>query len=194
MLVNKTKAAEIAGVSRRTFYNHIPQKRISVVPDDDGVEKVDIAELERVYGRERVQRNLKSMEDAQDQTEMFEPSSRQNTPGSVQYDVLLMKEQLKNLEAMKEQMRSSHDRERDQLLEEIENLREGLRKAQDHHAQLTLLITDQSKEKDQHQKSNDQKLKAMEDMISILRRQNKVIVKELQNSKSKSFWGRIFGS
>ena len=50
MLVTKTKAAELAGVSRRTFYNHIPEKRISVTKDKDGNEKIDVSRI-RAYLR-----------------------------------------------------------------------------------------------------------------------------------------------
>lgn len=45
MLVNKTEAAKLAGVSKTTIYSHIKQNKLST---QDG--KIDTAELEKVYG------------------------------------------------------------------------------------------------------------------------------------------------
>ena len=82
MLVNKSKAAELAGVSRRTFYNHITKKGISVTTDADGVEKIDISELQRVYGQEKVLKNLKKNEDAQGNTSKVEKTAQTFTQNS----------------------------------------------------------------------------------------------------------------
>ncbi len=62
MLVNKTIAAKLAGVSRRTLYVHIKEKGISVVEDQsDGLEKIDVSELERIYGLEKISTNRKAL-------------------------------------------------------------------------------------------------------------------------------------
>ena len=63
MLYNKTIAAKLAGVSRKTFYNHIHEKNISITKDDDGTDKIELSELERVYGLEKVAQNRKKIED-----------------------------------------------------------------------------------------------------------------------------------
>lgn len=193
MLVTKSKAADIAGVSRRTLYNHIPQKRISVIVDDDGNEKIDIAELERVYGKETIQRNLKDALDAQGiEASTDVQSSQSNAPTSVKFEVLLLKERMKNLEDQKNQLERFHHRERQQLQEEIENLRDGLKKAQDHHSQLSLLLTDQRKDKESRGGEQEKKLQALEATVEELKKQNRRILFEVQK-KNQGFFGRFLG-
>ena len=64
LFLNKTEAAKLAGVARRTFYSHIESKGISVTLDElDGLEKVDLSELERVYGLEHIAANRQKLED-----------------------------------------------------------------------------------------------------------------------------------
>ena len=50
MKVNISKAAEMVGVTRATFYRHIEKKGITVGEDADGNPQVDVSELIRVYG------------------------------------------------------------------------------------------------------------------------------------------------
>lgn len=207
MLVTKTRAAELAGVSRRTFYNHVPQKRISVVLDDDGNEKVELSELERVYGKEVVARNLKELSNNEEEGgEQARESSRASAQGSAKYELLLLKEQIKNLEEQKSQLENYQRREREQFQEEIETLRDGLKKAQDHHSQLSLLLTDQTQKSDgtndlnkaiaalEKRIANQEKVaKEREDREQRLLKQNRGLKKALDEEKSRSFWQRLFG-
>ena len=48
--LNITDAADAAGVSRGTIYNHIRKGRLSATVSEDGHKRIDVAELERVYG------------------------------------------------------------------------------------------------------------------------------------------------
>jgi len=50
MQVTKPEAARMVGVKRSTFYKHIKDKSISVTNDN----KIDVSELQRVYGYENV--------------------------------------------------------------------------------------------------------------------------------------------
>ncbi len=45
-----SKAAKIAGITRKTLYKHIEKKPISVEKDDNGRPIIDASELIRVYG------------------------------------------------------------------------------------------------------------------------------------------------
>lgn len=139
MLVNKSKAAELAGVSRRTFYNHITKKGISVTTDTDGVEKIDLSELQRVYGQEKVLKNLKKAEDAQGNTGKVEKAAQTFTQNSVQFEKLLLEEKLKGAENLIEQLKA----EREQLLEDKKNTQEQLTKALEIGAPIGKLLTDQ---------------------------------------------------
>lgn len=211
MLVNKTKAAEIAGVSRRTFYNHIPEKGISVTMDHEGNEKIDVAELERVYGYERVQSNLQQLENKEfnpSNDSDAQPSSKSQSRGggNVNLEIALLKERLSGIEQLKEQMEQSARREREQLQEEVENLRDSLKLAQEQQKQLSVLLTDQRKTaeegtsvKEQEAKT-DQKMSEMSQTIEILKKQNRKIYMELQAQKkreeeqqSKGLFAKIFG-
>lgn len=216
MLVNKTKAAEIAGVSRRTFYNHIPEKGISVTMDADGSEKIDVSELERVYGYERVQTNLQALEEVEFQpsndTETAHVQSRgaSSQPGraggaSVNLEIALLKERLSGLEQLKDQMEASARREREQMQEEVENLRDSLKLAQEQQKQLSVLLTDQRKKEDAQveegaSNKTEEKMSEMSQTIEQLKRQNRKIYMQLQAQrqkeeaqKSKGLLGRLFG-
>ena len=50
MRLNITDAAEMAGVSRGTIYNHIRNGKLSASIGEDGHKYVDVSELERAYG------------------------------------------------------------------------------------------------------------------------------------------------
>lgn len=50
MKYNITQAARIVGITRKTFYNHIEKRGISVERDTDGKQLIDASELIRVYG------------------------------------------------------------------------------------------------------------------------------------------------
>lgn len=200
MLVTKTKAAALAGVSRRTFYNHIPLRRISVVRDTDGADKVELSELERVYGKETIARNLKRMED-EDQSGggeeggVQERDSARSTPqsGSLS-EMLLLKERIRNLEEQKSQLETHQRRERDQYQEELTSLRENLRRAQDHHAQLSVLLSDQSADKPDRGAEHERKLRELEQTVQALKRMNLKVLQELRTERSKSIWQRLFGA
>ncbi len=139
MLVNKTKAAELAGVSRRTFYNHITKKGISTTKDDDGIEKVDLSELQRVYGQEKILSNLKKDEDAQGDTSKSKKTAQTFTQNSVQFEKLILEEKLKGAESLIEQLKA----EREQLLEDKKNTQAQLAKALEVAAPIGKLLTDQ---------------------------------------------------
>ena len=51
MLHTIQEAIQLAGVSRRTLYNHSDAGRISYSPGPDGRRRFETAELERVYGK-----------------------------------------------------------------------------------------------------------------------------------------------
>lgn len=140
MLVTKTKAAELAGVSRRTFYNHIPEKRISITTDSDGSEKIDIAELERVYGLEVVRLNLKKLEDAQVGVSNDVQSSHNYTQQSVQYELLIAEEKLASAQLLIDQLKG----EREHLIADKETLQEHLNRALEIGVPIGKLLTDQS--------------------------------------------------
>jgi len=194
MLVNKSKAAELAGVSRRTFYNHISKKGISTTVDKDGVEKIDVSELQRIYGQEIILRNLKKLEDALRNTSKSEKSAQQFTQNSVQFEKLLLEEKLNSAEALINQLQS----ERDQLVEDKSRTQEQLEKALEIGAPIGKLLTDQ---RDFNEGRAVADRKAIEEQLKREMAEKKIknMVKKLRELqaenielKSRGIWNFLF--
>lgn len=100
MLVNKTDAAKLAGISRKTLYTHIDEKGISITKDKDESEKIDISELERVYGFETIAANRKKLEE--DSRETSEETSKPKQDVTPLHTLIRVKEQEKEIEKLKE--------------------------------------------------------------------------------------------
>ena len=194
MLVNKSKAAELAGVSRRTFYNHIPKKRISVIKED-GVEKIDLSELERVYGKEKILKNLKKIEDANAVKEKSVQPAHLDTAKTVQYETLVLEEKLKSANALIEQLKL----ERESLVDDKRRVQEQLDKALEIGTPIGKLLTDQRTsnegraiaelkaiEESLRKEAAEKKLKAMAQRLRELRQENEYL-------KGRGLFKRMFG-
>lgn len=199
MQVTISKAAEMVGVTRATFYRHIERKNISVHKDEDGNPKVDVSELIRVYG-DRVQYStLQADNTSQRQSYTAlngagEAVSASNLTGSLSSaDLNILRERIRNLEEEKGRVNEERDRERRQLSEQIEMLRETVSKSEEQQKRLTLLLTDQ---REGQEKAQEKKMEELEKTIQLLRRQNRVILNDLktrQEQGQKSFWKKLFG-
>ncbi len=166
MLLNKTDAAKVAGVSRRSFYNHIPKKSISLTQDSDGEEKIDLSELKRVYGEERVALNLKKFMDEQGDVQEREPvqdKSVQKSANSNKAEIELevLKERLNHFDDYKQE----RVREREQLEERIGQLESTLQKALDNQNKTTLLLEHYTKG-DEGNEDWKKSIKALEEKIA----------------------------
>jgi len=182
MKVTISKAAEMAGITRATFYRHIETKGITVEKDSDGNPKVDVSELVRVYGDKlnvteegaklNSENTPKTIHPIQDNTPEIKHPIQRSTPNHTAAELEVLKERLRNMETVKETLENERSREREQLNDQIEALRENLEKAQSHHKQLTALLTDQRSEEERrgdtvhHQSHEIEEMKAvMQDMI-----------------------------
>lgn len=166
MLLNKTDAAKVAGVSRRSFYNHIPKKSISLTQDSDGEEKIDLSELKRVYGEERVALNLKKFMDEQGDVQEREPvqdKSVQKSANSNKAEIELevLRERLNHFDDYKQE----RVREREQLEERIGQLESTLQKALDNQNKTTLLLEHYTKS-DEGNEDWKKSIKALEEKIA----------------------------
>lgn len=166
MLLNKTDAAKVAGVSRRSFYNHIPKKSISLTQDSDGEEKIDLSELKRVYGEERVALNLKKFLDEQGDVQEREPvqdKSVQKSANSNKAEIELevLRERLNHFDDYKQE----RVREREQLEERIGQLESTLQKALDNQNKTTLLLEHYTKG-DEGNEDWKKSIKALEEKIA----------------------------
>ncbi|MEL7118748.1 MAG: hypothetical protein AAFO07_04885 [Bacteroidota bacterium] len=195
MLFDKTKAAKLAGVSRRTFYNHIKKKGISVILDEDNNEKIDLSELKRVYGHESILNRLKEQGGTQDSKQTNEKIAQGYTQKSVKYEMLILQEKLTSAQTLIDQLNS----ERDQLREDKSRIQDQLEKALEIGAPIGKLLTDQ---RDQGESRAVVERKAIEESI---RRENaekrlkamsvkmKTLKAENDELKNASFFKRLFG-
>ena len=191
MLVTKEKAAIIAGISRRTLYNHIPKKEISISVDEDGNEKIDVSELKRVYGAEKVMRNLKTLMDAEEggvQDSAIAQSNSQESLGETFLKELLAKE------------KEERAKDREIFAEQMTMLQERIKDAQ---KETTRLLEDKRNEKEKPEW--EQSFKALESRLANqeqerkdekeLRRkilsQNKSLKNALTTEKNKPFWKKL---
>lgn len=174
MKVSKKLAAELVGIGRTTFYRHIDEKPISV----DASGKIDFSELLRVYGNE----NVKT-------PDQLKKAKQNKEEGSDDADVTL-KSEVERLKAELSKANSERQREREQLTEEIENLRNSLNKSMDQNGNLTRLLTDQ---RDKDLTTLTDKEKAQEETLQELIAR----VKEIQEAQKvpegllarfSSFW------
>lgn len=165
MLLNKTDAAKVAGVSRRSFYNHIPKKNISITQDTDGEEKIDVSELNRVYGAERVALNLKKFMDEKDgvqaredvQNTAVQPSANSN---KAEIEIEVLRERLNHFDDYKKERL----REREQLEERIGQLESTLSKALENQNKTTLLLENYTKDEDKN-KDWQKSIKSLEERV-----------------------------
>ena len=179
MQVSISKAADMVGITRATFYRHIEKKGISIGKDEDGNPKVDVSELIRIYG-ERV----KGAE-----TQKSQKAQNDNHTETVRNRAPAMSEQI-------EVLQQERTRERQQLTAQIETLKASLQDAQAQQKQLTSLLNDQIKKNDNNATgagSQKGRVKALEKTVKVLRTQNRRIIHAIQKDKSKGFWEKLFG-
>ncbi len=123
-----SQAARITGITRKTLYNHIDKKPISTHKDDGGNTLIEASELIRVYGDkckfDRVNGKDENVTPKQDST----PISN-----DLKHELEISK--LEN-NFLKERI--------EQYKDEIENLKDALKRAQEGHNRATMLLEDKS--------------------------------------------------
>ena len=208
MQVNKTDAAKLAGVARRTFYEHIKSKGISVIRDEvDGLEKVDVSELERIYGFERVASNREKLEKAavaksQEGNSLHAHShdvAHEVTPSHTEIRVREQAKEIEKLNTILEIKENAHN----QRIEDLEATIQEIRKKAD---SFQLLLENHNKEKDLGQEwkqsfksleariaNQEQETKQQRAIAEKRLRQALHFKKKLEAETSKSFWKRLFG-
>ena len=204
MLVNKTVAAKLADVSRRTLYVHIKEKPISVEVDpSDNLEKIQISELQRVYGYEKIMSNLKKSQDAENVEEGQGGNTRNGANDVTQpHSEARIREQEKEIEMLKEMMRVKEGAH-EQRIEDMETMLSEVRSKANSYERLL---------EDQREKASgagewEKQLKAVEARISNqetatkeekeraekILRQNRALKKALDAERNKSIWQKMFG-
>lgn len=174
-------ANRITGRSRTTIGKHLKSGKLSAEVRPDGSKLIDASELMRVYGDD-CDFSVERAGDAEPKS-----TAAVNTLNTASDDRVVSTEQLAT-------ERAERDRERRQLEDQIEHLRDALAKAQDsQEASLRLLQNQSSPEPAIQQELNT--------LREELTRQNRTAQEQLQKQNEKlrtlqnqSFWKRLFGS
>lgn len=177
----------ITGKSRTTITKHIKEGKLSATQSGDQ-KLVDAAELIRVYG------------DGCD----FEKSSTDQSKTPVQAKVLSTVGETPHLQHELEKEQQERERERRQFLDQIENLQESLKTAQEGHNRATLLLENHSSGGGAFQEALDglskridqQELTMQEEaeLTQRLKKQNRALKRAVIAEREKSLWEKLFGS
>lgn len=105
-------------------------------------------------------------------------------PSDLREQVAVLREKLESSLRENGQLTFERERERRQLEEQIEQLRTSLGKAQDQHSKAMLMLTHQSGEEGAGGQQSSQ-IKALEETMLKIRKQNRRIYQELQAEKAE---------
>ena len=183
--VSVQQAALLTGKSRETINKATQEGRLSFTRSAKQTKVIDIAELERVFPLVRTPDDL-----AVSGTVRLGPALTPESSG-LREQVAVLAERLEGLQREQETLRVERERERRQLEAEIEHLRTSLEKAQDQHGKAMLLLTHQNGE--EGGAGYRDQFKQLEEAMLRLRKQNGIIYRELQATKARPWWKRLFG-
>jgi GTP cyclohydrolase II len=183
--VTVRQAAALTGKSRETINTACNDGVLSCSANERGIKVVDVSELERVYPLVKSMDQITRSEPVKSSQVLTEEGS-----SDLKEQLAVLKARLESAATERDMLQSERERERRQLVEEIENLRETLSKAQDQHGKAMLLLTDQS---GKGEASKDEQLRELAKNVELVRRQNKRLYQEIQKSKNQGFWERLFG-
>jgi len=177
----------ITGKSRTTITKHIKEGKLSVI--HSGNQKlVDAAELIRVYGDE-----------CDFEKTSTEPSKSINRTRRNSVDG-----ESPHLQLDLEKERQERERERRQFIDQIENLQDSLKTAQEGHNRATLLLENHSPGGGAFQealeglsKRLDQQeltIKEEAELTLRLKKQNQALKRAVIAERQKSVWEKLFGT
>ena len=166
-------AHRLTGKSKTTLRKHMANGRLSYELDGKGNKRIDVSELERVYGLAAdTKRGTKS---GRTNSETADGKSEAAT------EVRFLRERVEREELERK-------REREQLLDQIQDLKEALAKSQEGHNRATLLLEDHSSKVDQWQG----KLSDLEQRIGKQELETQKYKRALHAEINKSVFEKIF--
>jgi len=186
-------AARIADKSRTTIAAHIKSGKLSVTTSADGNRSIDASELIRVYGDEcdfdRARRGSKPVSN----TKSHEVTNDEHrTPAELQAVQQLLANE-----------RKERDREREQLQARVDHLEEALKRSQEGHNRVTLLLEDRTSGVGDLEKSfrtleariaNQEEIfrKERQEIKNQAKRKIEQFKRALEEEQKKSVWQRLF--
>lgn len=121
-LLNLSQAAQAAGITRRTLYNHVKQGKVTVSRDGKNNPVVDVSELIRAYGNVNIPEkeipNISHRENTQKNFPHEQFQAMQKELADLRQAVTLMLED----KTSREEERRRHDDDRRKLQAEVDRL------------------------------------------------------------------------
>lgn len=195
MKVSMSQAAKMVGIQRSTFYRHIEEKGISLIKEEGSHPRVDVSELIRVYGGDKVKMPQKKSDTKRD-TKLSDETKTDGLSSKIK--IVELEIELKN------QQKTELN-----LNEQIEYLKDQLDDEKSERKKAHAMLTDQRSKPDGDEKGDawQKSLSALEKRISNqehvskeekekalkIQRQNIALKKALNSERNKSFWSRLFG-
>lgn len=177
-------ASKRTGKSRTTIAKHLKNGTLSAHVGNDGRKTIDVSELERVYGLKK-----NALKAGQGSANNSEPQRIENNTSL----------NAASLQGLLDNEKSERTRERDQLIDQIEFLKDALSTAQETTNRVTLLLEHQSTGND----GWDEKLSEAEQRIANrYETENKLLAsakekelatlhEELKTERSRSLWSKL---
>ena len=197
--VTVKEAALLTGKSRETINAATKSGKLSCSQNGKTKKMINVSELERVYPL------VKTIDEIRRPSGTVKPSQNQSDP-DVQAELTRLQEKLAASELMRETIDAERQRERRQLEEAIDNLRDALAKSQQQHNKALLLITDQSQDTTDRVGDWEKSIKALEkrlanheeqskkdrEEITAARRKVEQYKRALHQERNKSPWHKLF--
>lgn len=200
MQVSISKAAEMVGVTRATLYRHIDKKGIEVKKDAQNNPKIEVAELERVYGLDLQEVNDNIVVDVPREDSVrglvktAKPQAMLQTPADDlgQGASHNTAQKIAQLEKENAALMQERQRERTQLLRHIDGLQANLRHEQENQKHLIDMLDKQKAYVDKYATQIPEEWDVMTKTVSKIQNQHKRIILEFHQQKNRGFWARLF--
>ena len=179
------ECALISQKARDTINTATNNGTLSYTINAKGHKEIDISELERVYPLVRSIDEIRTSEPVR--------TGPDRTTGDLPAQLAELRARLEGVENERDLLRDERSRERRQLEAEIENLRSSLEKSQQQNERVTLLLTDQRKSEEGRDVGERKKMDEFQLTLELLKRQNKIIHRQLKTQQEKTpLWKRLW--
>ncbi len=196
--VTVREAALLTGKSRETINSATKDGTLSYTLNNKNHKVIDVAELSRVY---EITKTLEEVEQESGVNHSQPPSETDSQEWRSRY--LEMKTRADSAIEKAELLEKHHQQQRKIYEDQVQNLQDSLKLAQEGHNKATLLLENKSDDGNQWQMAlkaieervanQENKAKEEQERAQKILRQNQALKKALEEEKNKSFWQKLFG-
>lgn len=196
--VTVREAALLTGKSRETINSATKDGTLSYTLNNKNHKVIDVAELSRVY---EITKALEEVEQHSGVNHSQSPSETDSQKWMSRY--LEMKTKADSAIEKAELLEKHHQQQRKIYEDQVQNLQDSLKLAQEGHNKATLLLENKSNDGNQWQMAlkaieervanQENKAKVEQERAQKILRQNQALKKALEEEKNKSFWQKFFG-